>query len=634
MSSTMFQKYLEGMNGQSLVKRPQYQGSGVLLPHQRTGPIKKTITNQESVIQTPNNTRNGQVGHVIRHKDVPVLVSNTQINTESRRSKDLSPEHNRGLSASRWNDQSYQGTPTPPRHTQKQQRETVETQFATPARKRVDKNTHWAPVQKPISLAGNGAEAQRSGLNASDTQNDNTWPVRWDEVKEVTTNRWKESEDVGNRIWDSGYQSSAATPIAAATKTDLEATKMTSFSPQVEVQWLGKPGRNDITPDPRGTWPAELGIQDQVKQDMADQDRESLNETEEIQSSTEEEVIIPQHATNFIETWVLDAHVVTTNFLSQNIDHHEDCDVDTLNGVLLSPVEYPRTSHEGSMSRNQAKMTAAILTKQFLAEIARKRKAQQKPEKYVKVAARDSEEEIGSAVAELPNPNEVQIPCHLRPATESDIPIITAIYNREISDGYKVMDTKPISSDEFHEIYHQCLTEKMPFVVAVEGCHGVIDTSHQRILGFSLVTAVHRGISGSYETLSNRGGKLLVIVQPECRRKKVGTALIDIIMTNCTGWYISKGGYQFINFTHDWISKEFGSNPRKWWYLEMEVMILSGDNEEKTRQSKEFKWIWDFLEAKFDMILKHYDEKCLYQPRQMNWLDKLTFRRICRTLGE
>ncbi|KAI1757841.1 hypothetical protein F4782DRAFT_546928 [Xylaria castorea] len=641
MSSTIFQKYLEGMNGQSLDKKPECQGSSILLPHQRTSPIiKKAVAHQESIIPTPNNTRNGQARHATPHKGVPAPASNISVSTELLRSREQLLEYNRGLAASRWNDQSYQGTSmggtgglaTPPHRARKQQRGIVQTSLvATPPGKRADTNTHWTPVQTPLS-SSYGVDAQKPALTASDKQNSNFWSPDRDEVNEVPDNGWKEPKDMKARVLDSGHRPSAALPIVSATIADLEAnTKVAPLSPQVEVQRVGERKVGDTIPDPRGEWPTELGVEDQVKQDMADQDRESLDE---MSSSTGGEDVIPQHATNFIETWILGAHDVSANFLSQNVDHHEDCDVDTFNGVLMSPVEYTRTKIEGIMSRNQAEMTASLFTKQFLAETARKRKAQRKTMKQARDTAEASEEETRPLVAEHPNPNEVQIPCHLRPATEPDIQFIAAIYNREVLDGYKVMDTKPIRSDDFHTIYNRCQAERMPFVVAVEGYHGVIDMPPQRIIGVALVTEVSRGISGSHETLSSRGGKLLVIVEPEYRRKKVGTALIDLIMTNCTGWYISKGGYQFMNYSNDWISNEFGSSPRKWWYLEMEVMILSGVSEEKNRNGEEFQWIWNFLEAKFDMILKHYDEKCFYEPRKLNWLDKLTFRRICRTLGE
>ncbi|KAI0550190.1 hypothetical protein F4679DRAFT_594834 [Xylaria curta] len=631
MSTTIFQKYLEGMNGQPLEKKPERQYSGVLLPHQRTSPIKKAVPHQESIVQTPNNIRNGRPVHATPCQDVPALVSNIPMTTELLRSNEQSPENNRGLAASRWNDQSCQDTPmnktgclaTPPHRGRKQQRGVVENLVVTSSDQRVDKNSHRTPVQKPLSLVSCEAVAQKSISNTSDRRNGSFHSPRQDNVNRVPHN---ELNDVKSRTWDSSHRPSAVLPVVLASTANPEAnTEVAPSPPQIGAQRVEK---CDTIHDPRGKWPIELSVRDQVKQDMVEQDQES---SDEVSSSTKGQDAIPQHATSFIKTWIMGAHDVSTTFLSQNINDHEDCDVDTFSGVLMSPIEHPRTKTDGLMSCSQAEKTSSSFMEEFLAKTALKQKTQRKTEKQVRVTAGASEAETRSMVTEYSNLNEVQIPCHLRPATESDIQLIAAIYNREVSEGYKAMDTKPIKPNDFHTVYNRCQIERMPFVVAVEGYHGVTD---QKIIGFALVTELSHGIAGSLETLSSRGGKLLVIVEPEYRQKKVGTALIDLIMTNCTGWYNSKCGCQFVNYTHDWISNEFGRNPRRWWYLEMEVMILSGVNEETTRKGEEFQWIWNFLEAKFDMMLKHYDEKCCYEPRQMKWLDKLTFRRVCRTPRE
>ncbi|TRX94763.1 hypothetical protein FHL15_004224 [Xylaria flabelliformis] len=631
MSTTIFQKYLEGMNGQPLEKKPDSQCSSVLLPHQRTSPIKKAVPHRESIVQTPNNIRNGQTVYATPCKDVPAPVSNISTTTGLLHNKERSPENNRGLAASRWNDQSCQDTPmnktgylaTPSHRAHKQPRVMVEE--SSVAASRVDKNMYQTPVKKPLSLVSYEAVTQKSALNASDRQNGSFCFSPQDEVNRVADDGKNELNDVKSRAWDLSHRPSAVLPVVADPEANI---KVTALSPQVGAQIVEDWKVGDTIRDPRGKWPTELSVWDQVKQDMVDQDQESIDE---VASSTDGQEAIPQHATSFIKTWIMGAHDISTNFLSQDIENHADCDVDTFSGVLLSPIEQPRTKIDGLMSCSQAVNSSTSYMKEFLAKTAHKQKAQRKTEKQVRVTTGASEAETRSMVAEHPNLNEVQFPCHLRPATESDIQNITAIYNREVSEGYKVMDTKPIRPDDFHTIYKRCQVERMPFVVAVEGYHGVTD---QKIIGVALVTEVSLGIAGSLETLSSRGGKLLVIVEPEYRRKKVGTALIDLIITNCTGWYVSKCGCQFVNYTHDWISNEFGRNPRRWWYLEMEVMILSGDNEETTRKGEEFQWIWNFLEAKFDMMLKHYDEKCYYDPRKMNWLDKLTFRRVCRTLGE
>ncbi|KAI0448037.1 hypothetical protein F4803DRAFT_496257 [Xylaria telfairii] len=711
MPSPMFQKYPDGMNRQPLDKTPGRQGSDGLLPHQRTSRVKKPATIKDSILQTPQNFRNGAGEHETPQEDVLGVASNVSMNTQLPHSKDseyargakaqqngtqpfdnqskvselqlTSPDPNHcqirvfnqgsrqydssqglnavkthvhttnGLAQSRWASPSYHCTPvlngissppvTPPHRIQKQQRRTVETQVAPPSRQGVDTNTHWKPAGKSNPPAMNGAHARDSRPNSSDKHNDGIQSPSWDELSETPDNVWNESEHATTQIRDSGRQPLTALAVVSATKADPEAnTKITSFSSQVEVQKIGEGKFGDNVPDPRGNWPTELGIHDQVKQDMADRGRDQTSQNEKdfsdnMSYTTGVEEAIPQYVTKFIETWIMGAHVIEANFLSQKIDHHEDCDVDPFEGSLLSPVDYPATRPHELMSRNQIEMTAASSVKQFLAETARRRKAHRKTEKKAR-ATKDIEPELKPqaepVMAETSNPNGIQTPYHLRPATESDIEAITSIYNREVLEDHRVMDLKPIKPDDFHRIYNQCLTEEMPFVVAVEGWHGVMNASRQEIIGFSLVTAVNLGISGSYETLSSRGGKLLVIVKPEYRRKRVGTSLIDIIMANCTGWYLPKGGYQFVNFTNHWLSDRFGHNPRKWWYLEMDVMILSGDNEEKTREGDEFKWIWNFLEAKFVMILKHYDEKCFYEPRRMNWLDKLTFRCRCCALGE
>ncbi|KAI0526517.1 hypothetical protein F5B22DRAFT_655668 [Xylaria bambusicola] len=442
--------------------------------------------------------------------------------------------------------------------------------------------------------------------------------------------------------WDDPESTASQIEEQSGQHLKLETFVLTSGEESHDTQKNGV-SLTDVVPDPRAHWPTETGFANKTSQSVASQfqewDRRSQKKSsDDISSLTQEEKAVPQYVFDFIDVWRRRAHVVKADFLSQGGDLHEDCDVDTYGGVLMEPVEHPVTKMHELISRDQLEMTSGLLMRQYVAAVARKdphRRAQRKAEKQARAAAEAAAAAEPEIVAEpLPNQNEVQIPCHLRPAVESDMEAVAAIYNQEILDGYRMMDTKPVMENDFRRIYGQCLTEKMPFVVAVEGWHGTMDTDHARVLGFALVTAVSRGIAGSYDTLSRRGGKLLIIVRPECRRKRIGTALIDIIITNCTGWHMSKGGYQFVNFTHDWISSEFGTNPRKWWYLELEVMIRSAENEVKAREGEEFQWIWNFLEAEFNLLLKHYDEKCFYHEQKMQWLDKITFRRDCRTRGE
>ncbi|KAI0199677.1 hypothetical protein F4808DRAFT_471321 [Astrocystis sublimbata] len=632
MSSNEFQKMLESMNRQSLVRGTETQESGPLLPHQRTNPIKTDVLSQEYTAQTPKSTQNALAKDAMIRTDVSPPSTHVSMSSDVLRRKEPLPKQNRGLAASRWNQPTHQAPPvggiggpsaTPPYSIPKRLQGKGETGASTPPTK---KPSNWALAETPVPLAKNEINAHGSQLNSSGNMRDSGWG----EVDTTPKSEWNKGTEARNYTWGStGQALLEATP--ASFSGNAEGFQQPRGSRQSTEQAVGKLEATQISHDPRLDWPSELKIQDQVKEDMAkqemlDQDVSSLDQEA---PSDEEDCAIPQDMSDYISTWIPTAHRVTAKFLDENIAHHEQSDVDTAKGVLLSPIQHPRTTPQELMSRNQAEMTAAIFMNQFAAEKARKRKAQRKLYEQSELAAAAAEFE--PAVPMESNPFEVLTPCFLRPATESDMMSIAAIYNSEIADGYKVMDTTPITPGDFELVYNRCMDDTMPFVVAVEGQSGAINAATQNIIGFSLVTAVSWGISGSFDTLARRGGKLLVIVKPEYRRKKVGTALMDIIMTNCTGWYLPKGGYDFVNWTpHSWMSKDFGSNIRKWWYLDMEVNILSIDNEEKTRKGEEFLWIWNFLESRFDLLLKHYDERCLYELREGNWLDKLTFRCVCR----
>ncbi|KAI0533149.1 hypothetical protein GGR58DRAFT_521938 [Xylaria digitata] len=677
ISSAEFQKYVEGMNQQPLEKKPGTKGSGALLPHQRPGPIQSTMLQslntskeQEGFGSVRRGILAAQPHDLVNNEPLPNEVPSSECNKELDAHQRFSPPSNHqskfstlksatgphqrqnpvsikqahqcelpqkraatkttprvsnGLEKSRWADTNYNGTPmrrtgqslvtfsTP---VEQQQPTIVRKEIVTPLGQKTDGSVCWASDGKRVSQVRNETAVLSFRPNAPIEQHHHTENSSPRKSNTAQNDGWGSPGDVGNRTRESGVR------LVTAGESPISTEKRTTPANQAGGPSTRKMNLIDPIPDPRGKWPSVSSATDEIHQSTLSQGRgltlrSQKGSSDGFSSPTGRGKPVPQHITDFIETWIRSAHVVETNFLFQGIDHHEDRDVDTEEGVLMEkPIEYPETRRSRELvSRDQLEMTSTLAMKTYAATIARrdpKKKAQRKAEKQARAAAAVAEPK--ASVEEPPNLNEVQIPCHLRPAVESDMEAIAAIYNQEVANGYKVMDTKPVRQDDFQRIYDQCLTERMPFIVAVEGWRGAIDTSHQEIIGFSLVTAVSRGIAGSYETLSRCGGKLLVIVKPECRRKKIGTALIDILITNCTGWYISKGGYQFVNTTNDWISKEFGSNSRKWSYLEMDVMIRSDEDEEKARKGNEFQWIWNFLEAKFDLLLKNYDTKCFCDP--------------------
>ena len=207
---------------------------------------------------------------------------------------------------------------------------------------------------------------------------------------------------------------------------------------------------------------------------------------------------------------------------------------------------------------------------------------------------------------------------------------VTAIYNHEVIYSYKVMDTEMVKTQEFCDIYSKCETQNMPFAVAVEGPYVIGATTQPHVIGFALITAVAPGIAGSYKTQSCPGGKLLVIVKPEYRRKKLGAALIDLIFDSCSGGHASRRGYQFVNPSQDQRLIGYVGNPRQWFYIDMEVMVLSRGRKNETEEGEEYKWILEWLEVKFALLLVNHEKRFYYEPRSEKWVDRLTFRHVCR----
>ncbi|KAI1131555.1 hypothetical protein F5Y10DRAFT_286461 [Nemania abortiva] len=622
MSPTGFQKYLEVMNRQSLGKKPEHhRNADVLLPHQRTGPIENPLAILESKFPNPKDTDKEEIRCDSPELDTSAVYPKASTHANKPLSKYLSPEYNRETN-------THQNTTHPSDYQSKSSKLRSDDSDLYQNRGYIlaQVNRNYDSPQKETAMhtpRGITTGLEKSRWAGPSYKNTPFGKASQPAAIYSTPIQNRQPGIVEKQAAPSFCQSTDKPPHQKLVETHASLTTNKADTPE-----FGQIERTEeYEADPRRDWPTELGANIGQAQTQKDSSYSA--------SSSTRDAPVPPYITDFIKTWIQGAHKVEADFMHQK--NHTDCDIDTHTGVFMKPIEYPKTRCQELMSRAQCEQTSELFMRQFIAEIARRDpslRAERKAAKQARAAAMASEAGTRPLLEEPPNPNEVRIPCHLRPAIESDVEAITDIYNQEIADGYKVMDTNALRQEDFYKVYVQCVAEKAPFVVAVEGQHEAIGEGRQEVIGFALVTAVNLGITGSYDTLSRCGGKLLVIVKPEYRRKKIGTALIDILITNCTGWYMPKGGYQFVNFTNDWISTEFGNKSRKWWYLQMEVIIRSGADEHATRQGEEFQWIWNFLESKFDLLLKHYDEKCLCDPRQMKWLDKLTFRRDCRTLGK
>ncbi|KAI1433930.1 hypothetical protein GGR50DRAFT_695562 [Xylaria sp. CBS 124048] len=342
-------------------------------------------------------------------------------------------------------------------------------------------------------------------------------------------------------------------------------------------------------------------------------------------------------ASDYIVKWIDNAFTLETNFLAEGVDKYMECDIDPTTGLPVAPVDYPDTYCGEVMSQDQRTKTSSSISEEYVANLKRVEELEAQLERGVEISS-----EVAMAAIEAANQREdpveqvkVQIPCHLRPAVDADMAAVQAIYKYEAEWGYSVMDTQSVILEAFKGIRRRCLAEGMPFVVAVKGWYGTTESEMKpEVMGFALVTCVNRGIAGSWATRSSQGGKIMVIVKPEYRRQKIGRALVDVIMTSCSGMYSSNGGYQFVRppiSTEDAriVASRGRDSARQWWYLEMDVLVKSIDNEETTKKGDEYKWIRDFLEVGFGLQESHYYSRLFYDESRQLVLDKITFRHTC-----
>lgn len=201
------------------------------------------------------------------------------------------------------------------------------------------------------------------------------------------------------------------------------------------------------------------------------------------------------------------------------LDRHWECDVDTKNGFLMSPVDYPETRINPDDPLNKAELdrrlrgTADMQTtvnflrmqkrmlkrekkeREYLARnpppASWKRKASPQPQPSpapvpkpvetpaVETIQKSSQGDVPETQVQVPSAQQavgddvdsrmVKIPCHLRPADPADAPQILDIYNWEVTYGTQALDVKPLVLQDIQRLLTECKAARMPFIVAVQG---------------------------------------------------------------------------------------------------------------------------------------------------------------------
>lgn len=222
----------------------------------------------------------------------------------------------------------------------------------------------------------------------------------------------------------------------------------------------------------------------------------------------------------FCDDWVAglpEAAPPSAFCLDPPFERHWECDIDTKNGFLISPVEYPVTQVNpkdpcsGLQLDRRLRGTAAMrvateYAKMHRRVLNRERKemelnAQNPPPHFIRkpptpsatpqlspvAAIRPFAEAVQQpgqasvAAAQVPvmsareavhedlNLRRVKVPCHIRPASPADAPQILEIYNWEVMNGHQALDGKPLTVQDIERLLMECKSAKTPFIVAVQG---------------------------------------------------------------------------------------------------------------------------------------------------------------------
>jgi L-amino acid N-acyltransferase YncA len=229
------------------------------------------------------------------------------------------------------------------------------------------------------------------------------------------------------------------------------------------------------------------------------------------------------------------------------------------------------------------------------------------------------------------NPYEVKVRCYLRPAKLQDMEGVTALYDREVTQSYTMVDTQPLGVSRFRQFFQGIKAQSMPFIVVKKGRHS--EDNENPVIGFAVVEALARGLMGSYETSTKPCGRVIMIVQPDWRHQHIGAALLDAILNCCSERYMGKGkgGYRFVNPDEDRACLFPPHNARQWRILQLEVLLKSDSTKDVIERSDEYTKVVEYMKD-FLFALVGHDHKLYYHPSPdlgIGWLDRLIFHHKC-----
>ncbi|KAI9811043.1 MAG: hypothetical protein M1832_001073 [Thelocarpon impressellum] len=148
------------------------------------------------------------------------------------------------------------------------------------------------------------------------------------------------------------------------------------------------------------------------------------------------------------------------------------------------------------------------------------------------------------------NPNQPKVKIYLRYARRSDMSGCLQIYEHFRKETVVAPEMGVVTPSEMLATYDDVASNKLPFLVAVEGqlgSHGREPRSVGKVVGYAFA----EDFAGSY-TAYCYTAEIQIFIHPEFLHKGVGKCLMDMLLLLLDPAHVQRGGYRFLSEGSEW----------------------------------------------------------------------------------
>ncbi|KAI6373656.1 hypothetical protein MCOR25_003428 [Pyricularia grisea] len=194
---------------------------------------------------------------------------------------------------------------------------------------------------------------------------------------------------------------------------------------------------------------------------------------------------------------------------------------------------------------------------------------------------------------------EPQFACHMRPATEDDLPSLKEIYDLELTQGSQARDKVKLSPRSYISLLKMCQDRSLPFIVAVAGApHDVRNGKTPEVawqskeppkgavLGFSFLSPYYRGFLNDLDSAGDSSVKLDVMIHPDYRSRFIGTALIDKMLQLICPRYNYMDTCQFVDDSAVSLYRGAHASLHRFYHVHADVLVAGEHDPNAKRYDK------------------------------------------------